>query len=153
MNYSTAESSEQHNNGFNPSVFGLENVCEGRGVGRRRVQDSACYVIKSELNSNKSMCYRLVVSYDIAHKIKSRIGDKISYGNDPSNGVIYLWAGDAADLIRNKGLSTRKSNPTYSLAMTHLGRKYVEKFGDFKHLYLTPEFNADHIVLVPSGRD
>lgn len=135
----------EHMKKFEPSEFGLSGKYIGNGRGGRSAESkNKCYIINQN-NGKERKTLNIVLSNSAGIKTMDNIGGTVDFDFD-KDGVIYLWAGNSRRITKNSRSCSR-----FNIAVGSMYDDYTRKMGEFRRLYVKPEFCGNHVKLKPTG--
>lgn len=132
----------EHMAAFDPSEFGIVNSVETNSRGNNNVLNKNYIILQADRDSSKLV---INITRSVGLRVISELGKSVNFGYDAS-GNIFLWPGAARKLT----LSTKNANH-YSISIAAITKEYIKKMGEFRRLYLKPEFYGSHVKLSITG--
>lgn len=128
---------------FNPAAFGLTTRYAVRGRGKATNEN---YIIfGSHGDGNGSLTISIVSA--VGERIIETLGETVDFDFD-KDGVIYLWPGNSRSVSKNN----KFPNARYMISVTVMLDDYIKRVGEFRKLYIRPEFYGNYVKLTPTGK-
>ena len=131
-----------HMEKFDPSAFGLTGKYIGSGRGGKRTEGKN-YIIKQRNGKNR-MTLSIVLANPVANRVEELISDNVNFDFN-KDGIVFLWKG------KSRHITKQSNRRRATISVGSMYEDYTKHMGDFRRLYIKPEYCGNHIKLIPTG--
>lgn len=128
---------------FNPAAFGLSTRYAVHGRGKATNEN---YVISGSNGGGKKALTLSVVN-TVGERIIETLGETVDFDFD-KDGIIYLWPGKSRVVSKNN----KFPNTRFMISVTVMLDDYIKRVGEFRKLYVRPEFFGNYVKFTPTGK-